>query len=100
MAGDALLVLDDDGLLRRGERWVAIPDRQLTVVELLVERFGRTVSIQRIARVYMASGGSGHAASVRSLLTRLGRRVDPLGLRVETVRGRGVMLTSIDSGRP
>lgn len=98
MVGEAHPVLDEDGLLRLGERWVAIPDGQLSVVELLVERFGRTVSTEQIAAAYTSSGGSGHAASIRSLLTRLGRRVARLGLCLETVRGRGVMLVLAERG--
>lgn len=87
-------VLDDHGLLRLGDRWVAISDAQLPVVRLLLDRFGRVVSTAAIVDACVASGHSGSEASVRSLLSRLKRRVADLGLRIHTVRGRGFMLTA------
>jgi len=40
----------------------------------------------------VAAGHSGHEASIRSLLARISHRVEGLGLQLDTVRGRGVML--------
>jgi hypothetical protein len=85
--------LDEDGLLRLGQSWVAIPDAQLPVVALLVERFDRLVRTELLAAAYVAGGHSGSEESIRSLLSRLGRRIACLGLRLRTVRGRGVVLT-------
>lgn len=96
-ADDQLLpTLDEDGLLRVGERWVAIPDAQLAVVELLVSRYGRLVRKEALAAAYVGAGNSGRETSIRSLLCRVSRRVSQLGLRLHTVRGRGVMLAPGD----
>jgi len=90
---DPLPRLDEDGLLRLGEAWVAIPDAQLPVVALLVDRFGHVVSKDAVVAAYVAAGHSGRDASIRSLLARISRRVALLGLQLQTVRGRGVMLS-------
>lgn len=85
-------VLDDDGLLRHRGLWVPISDAQIPVVALLVRNIGRLVSVAEIRRAYIAAGGSGSQASLRSVVHRLGRRVAEVGLRLYVVRGRGVIL--------
>lgn len=91
-ADDLLPRLDEDGLLRVGDQWVAIPDAQLPVVTLLVDRYGRVVRKEAVRVAYVEAGNSGHEASIRSLLARVAHRVARLGLQLHTVRGRGVML--------
>jgi DNA-binding response OmpR family regulator len=90
-------VLDDDGLLRHRDRWVAIPDGQVDVVHLLLERLGRLVTTEALRAVYEATGGSGHPDSLRTLVARLNRRVGQVGLRLVTIRGRGVLLATAPS---
>jgi hypothetical protein len=85
-------VLDDDGLLRHGGRWVPIPDTQIPVADLLVRNVGSLVASSDIRDTYVAAGGSGSATSLRSVVHRLGRRVSEVGLRLHVVRGRGVIL--------
>lgn len=85
-------VLDADGLLRHRGRWVPIPDTQLAVVALLVRNLGRLVGKAEVRRAYEEAGGSGTAASLRSVVYRLGRRVDEVGLRLHVVRSRGLVL--------
>ena len=46
-----------------------------------------------VGATYERAGGSSHAASLRTLLTRIGARVRPVGLELVTVRRRGVLLT-------
>lgn len=89
---DLLPRLDEDGLLRVGTQWVAIPDAQIPVVTLLVNRYGRVVRKEALIAAYVEAGHSGHDASIRSLVARVARRVSRLGLQLHTVRGRGVML--------
>lgn len=88
--------LDEDGLLRVGDRWVAIPDAQIAVVELLVDRYGRLVRKEALAEAYVRGGHSGQEASIRSLMCRVSRRVSQLDLKLHTVRGRGVMLAAVE----
>ena len=92
-AGDSLIPqLDEDGLLRLGGRWVAIPNAQLPVVALLVAGFGKVVRREALVAAYVNAGYSGNEASIRSLVGRISRRVSGLGLRLYAVRGRGVLL--------
>ena len=97
--GDLLPRLDEDGLLRVGDQWVAIPDAQLPVVALLVDRYGRLVRTEAIAAAYVEAGNSGHDASIRSVVARVAHRVARLGLKLHTVRGRGVMLAPSEQAR-
>ena len=90
-------VLDDDGLLRHGGRWVSISDAQIPLVDLLVRNIGRLVSSAEIRAAYVAAGGSGSPTSLRSVVHRLGRRVADVGLRLHVVRGRGVILDTAGS---
>ena len=85
-------LLDEDGLLHVGDRWVAIPDAQLAVIELLVDRYGRLVRKEALTAAYVGAGNSGREESIRSLMNRISRRVSQLGLQLHTVRGRGVVL--------
>lgn len=85
-------VLDADGLLRHRGRWVSIPDTQLAVVALLVRNLGRLVGTHEVRRAYEEAGGSGSAASLRSLVHRLARRVAKVGLTLHVVRSRGLVL--------
>jgi hypothetical protein len=84
--------LDADGLLRVGERWVAIPVIQLGVVELLLRRFGRLVLLEDLTAAYVRAGGSGKATSIKTVVSRLTHRLGSVGLQLKKVRGRGVVL--------
>ena len=85
--------LDDQGLLWVGQAWVDLTPAQAPVVALLIEHLERVVRYDVVSATYERAGGSGHAASLRTLLTRIGARVRPLGLELVTVRRRGVVLT-------
>jgi hypothetical protein len=87
-------VLDDDGLLWFQGRWVAVPDAQLPVVDLLVRNYKRLVHNDDLRDAYQSAGGSGTIASLRSLISRVNQRLAQLGLVLEVIRRRGVLLTS------
>lgn len=93
------LELDDDGILRRGDRWVAISEAQLPVLRLLLANLDRVVRFEAIVQAYESGGGSGHPASVRTGLSRLEGRLRTLGVDVESVRRRGVILRSTPAHR-
>lgn len=82
-------VIDDDGLLRYGDRWVAIPDAQLPLATLLVGRFQSTVSDAELAAAYET-----HADSrvLFGAVNRLSRRVARCDLALRRVRLRGYIL--------
>jgi len=85
-------LLDDDGLLWMGTSWVALTAPQAPVVRLLLDNLDRVVRFETVVAAYEQAGGSGHPASVRTLLARLGARVRSVGLELVTVRRRGVLL--------
>lgn len=86
--------IDPDGLLRHDGRWTAIPEAQLDVVRLLVDRVDRLVATDQIASAYEAGGGSAHPNALRTLVARLRGRFAELGLDLVTVRGRGLVLAT------
>lgn len=90
----------EDGLLRNGDRWTAISESQLPVVDLLVQNLERVVSIAALTAAYAAAGGSTETASIRSLVHRLGQRFDDVGLQLRRIRGRGLRLSLPESVVP
>lgn len=85
-------VLDDDGLLRYGSLWVSVPDSQLGIVRLLLDRPNRVVRTDVIAASYVAAGGSGNPGALKGLVYRLVDRFAEVGLDLRTIRGRGLVL--------
>jgi hypothetical protein len=88
------LVLEDHGVLRRGDRWVAISEAQLPILELLLEHLDRVVPFDEVVAAYGAEGGSSVPASVRTVVSRLEQRIRPLGIDILSVRRRGIVLRS------
>jgi DNA-binding response OmpR family regulator len=84
-------VLDDGGLLRVGEMWVAIPDAQLALAHLLLARFGTVVRTEELVDAHAAANPT-TPASITPVLGRLATRFDEVGLALTVVRGRGVVL--------
>ena len=85
-------MLDHDGLLRHRGHWVAIPDSQLVVVQLLLDRLGSLVRTDELAAAYAAGGGNPNRRAVSMLVVRLRSRLAELGLQLHVVRRRGVVL--------
>ena len=85
-------MLDEDGLLHFGGRWVVIPDAQLPIIELLLERFGLLVRTEELTEAYTAAGGAGNRGSIRTAIVRVRGRVEEIGLTLKVVRRRGVVL--------
>ena len=84
--------LDDDGLLRSGRAWVALPDNEWKLVALLLERPGQVVWREELTqRVWPGKDVS--EGALRGAIIRLRRRVSVLGVQISTVRGRGFVLT-------
>ena len=87
----------DDGLLVHRGAWAAIPEAQVGMVELLVDRLGEVVRKDELAAAAAASGGSDHESAVKAAVARLGRRLAPLGLELRSIRGRGYLLQIADA---
>lgn len=100
---DLIIVADDgpaiptleSGVLRNEVGWVSLPDLEARIVEVLLSRFGRVADRQSL----LAAGWPGEEPSRNLLdvhLHRLRRRIEPIDLRIQTVRKRGYLLEPID----
>ncbi len=84
--------VDDDDLLRFGDRWVALGALEARMARLLVERFGAVV---RRAELTRAAWGEAVLPANRTdaAIHRFRTHAATIGLRVVTVRSRGYMLS-------
>ena len=82
--------LDGDGLLRYRGRWVAMSRQEERALRPLLSRWQRTVTPRSLAEA--AWSGEVPASALSSLVRRLRRRVEPLGLTIHTIRARGFIL--------
>ncbi len=89
--------VDRDGLLRHRGAWVSLPPLETRIMEVLIARYGAVVSREALARAGWPGGVGGRNALDVHVL-RLRRRIEPLGLRIRTVRSRGYLLESDPSG--
>jgi DNA-binding response OmpR family regulator len=83
--------LDDDGVLRLGDRWVSLPPVEARLTAALLARFGAVVSRDALGRAGWPAGSPGRNALDVHML-RLRRRLAPLALAIRTVRSRGYLL--------
>jgi two-component system OmpR family response regulator len=80
-----------DGRLRYGGQWIALSPIEHRVAGVLAERFGEVVDSDLLARAAWPDDGTNEGA-LRVHLTRLRRRLRPLALDVQNVRGRGYLM--------
>jgi DNA-binding response OmpR family regulator len=78
-----------DGRLHYDGRWVPLSGTAQALAVVLAGRFGDIVGVPELVE---AGGLSLTDGGVRVHLTRLRRRIKPLGLIVRPVRGRGYVL--------
>jgi Transcriptional regulatory protein, C terminal len=83
--------LDDDGVLRLGDRWVSLPPVEARLTAALLDRYGAVVSRDALARAGWPAGSPGRNALDVHML-RLRRRLSPLARAIRTVRSRGYLL--------
>jgi DNA-binding response OmpR family regulator len=91
--------IDEDGLLRRGRRWVALSPVDLRLVQALLVRPGAVVSRGELMTMAWPHGRVA-ARALTPRLSRLRGRIAPLGLQIVNVRQRGYALTVDDGVRP
>ena len=89
-------VLDDDGVVRLGGSWVALPPVEARLAAALLDRFGAVVGRAALAEAGWPAGAPGRNALDVHIL-RIRRRIAPLGLAIRTVRSRGYLLERSDS---
>lgn len=90
-------ILDPDGLLHVGKRWIALPPIEASLIGELVKQFGRVVSRDQLTRAGWPTAAPGRNALDVHML-RLRRRIEGLGLSIQTVRSRGYLLEVAGSG--
>ena len=86
-----------DGVLRTATGWVALPELEARIVAPLLARMGRVVDRPAL----LEAGWPGQAPSRNLLdvhLHRLRRRLEPIDLRIRTVRKRGYVLEAVGRG--
>ena len=96
---DPCPALDDDGVLRVGDRWVPLPPVEARLTAALLDRFGAVVSRDALARAGWPAGAPGRNALDVHML-RLRRRLSPLALVIRTVRSRGYLLERAATTEP
>ena len=83
--------IDEDGLVRAGPAWVAVPPVEARLAKTFIERFGAVVSRGDLTQAAWPDGvGERNVLDVRIL--RLRRRLDQIGLVIRTVRSRGYLM--------
>lgn len=90
-AVDLRPALDEDGVLRVGQRWVSLPPVESRLTAALLERIGLVVSREVLARAGWPDGAPGRNALDVHVL-RLRRRLHDVRLVIRTVRSRGYLL--------
>jgi DNA-binding response OmpR family regulator len=88
--------LDRGRAVRFRERTVIVPESQLQLVALLVERYGETVSDVEIRAICGEGGTSTHGEAMKTALRRLRNTLAPLGLHLARVRASGYLLDRAD----
>ena len=83
--------LDDDGVIRFGERWAPLPPVEARLTGALVHRFGAVVSRDDLSAAGWPGGAPGRNALDVHVL-RLRRRLQPVRLAIRTIRSRGYLL--------
>ena len=86
-------VMDEQGILHRGDRWVALPPVEARMTAALLDRMGAVVTREALAHAGWPDGSPGRNAIDVHVL-RLRRRLSPLNLVIRTVRSRGYLLES------
>ncbi len=88
--------LDEHGVLRFGDRWVALSPVEARLTEALLCRFGAVVGRDTLVKAgWPGEGAARNALDVHVL--RLRRRLSPLGLVIRTVRSRGYLLEELST---
>lgn len=80
-----------DGRLRNGAHWIGLSPIEHRLAQVLAEQFGEVVPSELLADAAWPHEGINDGA-LRVHLTRLRRRLRPLGLEVQNVRGRGYLM--------
>lgn len=86
--------IDADGLLHRGDQWVALPPGELAALQALMSEPGYMVARADLAAALgMASDEPDNGSRMLdNVVRRVRKRIAPLGMAVCVVRGAGFLL--------
>ena len=84
--------IDDDGLLHRGERWVALPPGELAALGALLSEPGYLVARSDLEAAIGAGAAPAGDRTLDNVVRRVRKRISPLGMAVCAVRGTGFLL--------
>lgn len=84
--------IDDHGVLRYDDRWVALGQVELRTVDRLLGSWGQVVRRPDLTRATWPDGPPADQRAIDGVVKRLRRRLTPLGLRIHTVTGKGFLL--------
>lgn len=88
---DRTVRVDESGRLFVGRRWIALSEMQVRLASVMVSDFGEVVSERRLLDAGWP-GGSRSAGNLRVQIYRLRARLLEVGLELQTIRGRGLVL--------
>jgi hypothetical protein len=91
-AARAPATIDDDGLLHRGERWVALPPGELAALSTLLSEPGYLVARSDLEAAIGAAPSPAGDRTLDNVVRRVRKRIAPLGMAVCAVRGMGFLL--------
>jgi DNA-binding response OmpR family regulator len=83
--------VDGNGILRFRGRFVPLSPLEERIARVLIDAPGSVVSRSRLVSDRSEMNALG-LSSLRTRMTRLRRRIEPLGLTVRSVRGRGYVV--------
>lgn len=84
--------IDPAGRVRFMGKWVALSTSELRVASALVENAGAVVGYDTLYERGWPGDKGEHGNQLRVQILRLRRRLEPLGLSIRTVNGRGYVL--------
>ena len=84
--------LDPVGVLHHGDRWVDLSPLEARLMSELLACFGEPVATEDLVGAVWGSGKP-RAGNLRVHILRLRRRIQPLGLRIHSLPGRGYLLS-------
>jgi DNA-binding response OmpR family regulator len=91
--------ISDDVVLRCGGCTAILSDSEAALLAPLIERFGRLVTRDEL-RSAVWPDGSGTRHGLEALVSRLRARIQPAGLVLHPIRGRGLILDNADVESP
>jgi DNA-binding response OmpR family regulator len=89
VAAEAIVTVDADGVARRADVRVVLTPVEHALLAVLLECEG---AIVRHERLETTAASAGSTMRITTRMARLRRKVEPLGLVLHAVRGRGCLL--------